>query len=99
MARPLLHKARIPFGHLLVFGWLPSPLKKLAYRWLLGYKIGRGVKLGFGGAVVGEAVELGDVVEIGLLAVVMGREVRIGRHLSGGTMSSVYCRVVAIGDA
>jgi hypothetical protein len=44
MEQPLLPKARLPLRHLLLFGWMPSPLKRLAYRWLLGYRIGRGVK-------------------------------------------------------
>lgn len=98
MTRPLLPKARLPLGHLLAFGWMPSPLKRLAYRWLLGYRIGRGVKFGFGGVVIGKTVELGDHVEIGLLAIVMGREIRIGRHSSIGTMSYVSCRVIEIGE-
>ncbi|HSD30588.1 MAG TPA: hypothetical protein VLB49_01670 [Gemmatimonadales bacterium] len=98
MARSLLPKARLPLGHLLAFGWMPSPLKRLAYRWLLGYRIGRGVKFGFGGVVIGKTVELGDHVEIGLLAIVMGREIRIGRYSSVGTMSYVSCRVIEIGE-
>ncbi len=68
MSRPLLHKPRLPLGHLLVFGWLPSPLKRWAYRTFLGYRIGRRVRFGFGGVVIGQTVELGDDVEIGMLA-------------------------------
>jgi acetyltransferase-like isoleucine patch superfamily enzyme len=98
MSRPLLPKARLPVGHLLLFGWLPSPLKRLAYRWLLGYRIGRDVKFGFGGVVIGQSVEIGDHVEIGLLAIVMGRSIRIGRHSSIGTMSYLSCRVIEIGE-
>ena len=98
MSKPLLPKDRIPFGHLLVFGWLPSPLKKWLYRLVLGYRIGRGVRFGFGGVVVGQEVELADHVEIGLFAVVMGRHIRIGRHSSVGTFSYVSCRVIEIGE-
>jgi acetyltransferase-like isoleucine patch superfamily enzyme len=98
MTQPLLRKSRLPLGHLVLFGWLPSPLKRLAYRWLLGYRIGRGVKFGFGGVVIGDQVELGDHVEIGMLAIVMGRSIRIGRHSSVGTMSYVSCRVIEIGE-
>jgi acetyltransferase-like isoleucine patch superfamily enzyme len=98
MAPPLLPKSRLPVGHLLLFGWLPSPLKRLAYRWLLGYRIGRGVKFGFGGVVIGKTVDLADHVEIGMLAIVMGRDIRIGRHSSIGTMSYVSCRVIEIGE-
>jgi acetyltransferase-like isoleucine patch superfamily enzyme len=98
MGQPLLPKARLPLGHLLAFGWMPSPLKRLAYRWLLGYRIGKGVKFGLGGVVIGKSVELGDYVEIGMLAIVMGREIRIGRHSSVGTMSYLSCRVIEIGE-
>src|SRR5512144_570540 len=98
MTRPLLPRARLRLGHRLACGWMPSPLKRLAYRWLLGYRIGRGVKFGFGGVVIGKTVELGDHVEIGLLAIVMGREIRIGRYSSIGTMSYVSCRVIEIGE-
>src|SRR2546428_3225660 len=98
MTRPLLHKPRLPLGHLLVFGWLPSLLKRWAYRTFLGYRIGRRVRFGFGGVVIGETVELGDDVEIGMLAIVMGRTITIGRHSSIGTMSYVSCRAIEIGE-
>src|SRR6266849_1526407 len=97
MVHPLLPKARLPLGHLLLYGWMPSPLKRLAYR-LKGYRIGRGVKFGFGGVVIGESVQLGDHVEIGMLAIVMGRTITIGRHSSVGTMSYLSCRVIEIGE-
>jgi acetyltransferase-like isoleucine patch superfamily enzyme len=91
------HK-RIPWRHLVLFGWLPSPLKVWAYRVFLGYRIGRRVKFGFGGVVVGEAVDLGDHVEIGFLAIVMGRRITIGRHSSVGTTSYLSCEVIEIGE-
>ena len=97
MVHPLLPKARLPLGHLLLYGWMPSPLKRLAYR-LKGYRIGRGVKFGFGGVVIGDEVDLGDHVEIGILAVVMGRRITIGRYSSVGTMSYLSCRVIEIGE-
>src|SRR5213078_1976195 len=98
MPETLLPKTRIPWRHLIFFGWLPSPLKILAYRLLLGYRIGRGVKISFGGVVIGKSVELGDHVEIGLLAVVQGETIRIGRHSSVGTMSYLSCNAIEIGD-
>ena len=97
MVHPLLPKARLPLGHLLLYGWMPSPLKRLAYR-LKGYRIGRGVTFGLGGVVIGDQVELGDYVEIGMLAVVMGRRITIGRHSSVGTLSYLSCRVIEIGE-
>src|SRR5439155_4097403 len=64
----------------------------------LGYKIGKSVKIRFGGAVVGRDVTLADNVEIGLLAVVMGRHISIGRFSSVGTMSYVSCERITIGE-
>src|SRR3989441_7735129 len=98
MTEPLIPKDRIPWRHLALFGWLPSPLKVLAYRLLLGYRIGRGVRFGFGGVVVGKVVEIGDFVEIGLLAVVQGRRIKIGRYSSVGVMSYVSCETIEIGE-
>src|SRR2546426_12002701 len=80
MPETLLPKTRIPWRHIVLFGWLPSPLKVLAYRLLLGYRIGRHVRISFGGVVIGKHVELGDHVEIGFLAVVQGETIRIGRR-------------------
>lgn len=96
--KPLIPKDRIPWRHLALFGWLPSPLKILAYRLLLGYRIGRGVRFRFGGIVVGKVVEIGDFVEIGFLAVVQGRRIKIGRHSSVGVMSYVTCETIEIGE-
>lgn len=98
MVHGLFPNARIPLGHLLVYGWLPSPLKRWAYRLFRGYKIGRRVRFGFGGVVIGRQVELGDDVEIGLFAIVMGREIRMAPHSSVGAMSYVSCRVIEMGE-
>src|SRR5213596_2504704 len=98
MPETLLPKTRIPWRHLIFFGWLPSPLKVLAYRLLLGYRIGRRVKISFGGVVIGKHVELGDHVEIGFLAVVQGETIRIGRHSSVGTFSYLSCNVIEVGE-
>jgi acetyltransferase-like isoleucine patch superfamily enzyme len=94
----MIPRQRIPLKHLLLFGWMPSPLKKLAYRVLLGYRIGRHVRFSFGGVVVGRSVRLADHVEIGLFAIVMGRTITIGRHSSVGAMSYVACTTIEIGE-
>ena len=94
----MIPKKRLPLKHLAVFGWLPSPLKVWVYRTFLGYRIGRGVKIAFGAAIVGEDVELADHVEIGLLALVIGRRISIGRHSSVGTMSYVACERITMGE-
>ncbi|MGH7733311.1 MAG: acyltransferase, partial [Gemmatimonadales bacterium] len=98
MPRSLIPQHRIPLRHLVLFGWMPGPLKVLAYRALLGYRIGKGVKLSLFAAVVGDDVQLDDHVEIGVLAVVRGRRIRIGRHSSVGTMSYLSCNVIEIGE-
>jgi acetyltransferase-like isoleucine patch superfamily enzyme len=94
----MLPRPRIPFKHFLLFGWMPSPLKVLAYRLLLGYRIGRHVRIGLGSVIVGDAVELGDHVEIGMLTIVMGRRIAIGRFSSVGTMSYLSCTAIEIGE-
>src|SRR2546422_10143975 len=98
MSASLIPKDRIPWRHMVLFGWLPSPLKRLAYRLFLGYRIGKGVRFSFGGIVVGKSVELGDHVEIGFLAIVQGRNISIGRYSSVGTMSYVSCETIQIGE-
>jgi len=94
----MIRKKRLPLGHLALYGWLPSPIKVWAYRTFRGYRIGKGVKLAFGGVIIGEQVEIADGVEIGLLAMVMGRSIRIGRFSSVGTMSYVACERIQIGE-
>ena len=94
----MIPNKRLPLAHLVIYGWMPSALKAWAYRTFRGYRIGKGVRFGFGGVVVGRDVELGDHVEIGLLAVVSGRTIRIGRHSSVGTMSYVSCERIEIGE-
>ncbi|MGB7211889.1 MAG: hypothetical protein WBC97_04610 [Gemmatimonadales bacterium] len=98
MPSSLIPQHRIPWRHLVLFGWMPGPLKVLAYRVLRGYRIGKGVKLSLFSAVVGDDVQLDDHVEIGVLAVVQGRRIRIGRHSSIGTMSYLSCPVIEIGE-
>lgn len=94
----MIRTKRLPLGHLLAFGWMPSAMKAWAYRAMLGYRIGRKVRFALGSAVVGRDVDIADGVEIGLLAVVMGRTVRIGRYSSVGTMSYVACERIEIGE-
>lgn len=45
---------------------LPSPIKILVYRWLYGYRIGNGVRIGFGTGLTGlRRCRIGDHVRIG----------------------------------
>ncbi|HUF26264.1 MAG TPA: hypothetical protein VMM18_04690 [Gemmatimonadaceae bacterium] len=77
---------------------MPSPLKRWLYRVAFGYRIGSGVRFGFGSVIIGDDVELADHVELGFLAIVQGRRIRIGRYSSVGAQSYVSCNVIEIGE-
>src|SRR5258708_30293798 len=94
MPETLLPKTRIPWRHLVLFGWLPSPLKVLAYRLFLGYRIGRRVRISFGGVVIGKQVELADHVEIGFMAVGQGETICIRPHSRVGTFSYLSGKLI-----
>ena len=81
----LVHDPRLPIGHLVTMGALPSPVKKFIYR-RLGYKIGKGVSIGFGSVVVGKDVEIGDHTDIGFASIVRGDRIRLDRHVSIGAL-------------
>ncbi|HXY30170.1 MAG TPA: hypothetical protein VEI06_05635 [Gemmatimonadaceae bacterium] len=98
MPEPLVPKTRIPWRHLLLYGWMPSALKVWAYRTFRHYTIGRGVRIAPGAVIIGDHVTLGDHVEIGFLVVVLGRNITIGRHSSIGTFSYLNCETIEIGE-
>ena len=97
-AELLVPKRRMPWGHLVAFGWMPSAMKCWCYRHFLGYEIGRGVHLGFGAVVVGDHVRIGEFVDIGFLTIVRGRTVSVGRHTQIGATSYVMCETIEIGE-
>ena len=69
-----------------------SGLRAFAYRWLCGYRIGRGSRIGFGAIVHANAVEIGNSVSIDIFTRIidveslhLGDAVSIGRfNLFGG---------------
>lgn len=66
---------------------LPSPLKRPLYRWLFGYRIGRGVSIGLTLLDAGECV-IEDNVNIGHLNVVIGvGKLFIGDHARIGHLN------------
>jgi hypothetical protein len=71
----LIEKPRIPFREILLYGWWPGFLKILLYR-AKGYRIGKGVSIGFGAVICGERVEVGDYTSIGFLTIIRGKEIR-----------------------
>ena len=94
----LIPKERIPWRHLFLFGWMPSLLKVWSYRHLLGYRIGPRVRLGFGSAIVGNEVVIGEGVAVGFLTIVRGRRITIGRHTHIGATSYLLCETIEIGE-
>lgn len=88
----------MPWRHLLLFGWMPTFLKVWCYRTLLGYRIGPGVRIGWGAVVVSEHAEIGEAVEIGFLTVIRARRLTIGRHTQIGATSYLLCETIEIGE-
>jgi acetyltransferase-like isoleucine patch superfamily enzyme len=93
----LTAKPRFPVGQILLFGLLPSALKKFVYR-LRGYRIGRGVSLGIGSVIQGEDVELGDYVSIGFFTIIRGRKIRIDAHVQIGALTFLDTPNLELGE-
>jgi acetyltransferase-like isoleucine patch superfamily enzyme len=93
----LTDKPRLPIRKILAHGWLPSPLKVIFYR-LKGYRIGRGVRFGFGAIVDGQTVQIGDGTALGLLSFVRGKTIVLGSHVQIGATTMIDTPHVEIGD-
>lgn len=93
----LIEKPRIPFREILLFGLWPCFIKKLLYR-LRGYKIGRGVRIGFGSVLCGERVEVGEHTTIGFLTILRGREILLGPCVQIGSTSFLDTPYISIGE-
>lgn len=98
MSSGLVPKERMPWRHLLLFGWMPGFLKLWCYRTFLGYRIGHGVRVGPGAAIVADDVDIGDHVSIGFFTIIRGRSVRIGAHTRIGATTYLLCRRIEIGE-
>ena len=75
---------KIPIGHVLTIGILPSVLKVLIYK-LKGYTIGKRVKIGFGSVIVGKDVRLGDNTKVGLLSIIKGSKITLDDFVNFGS--------------
>lgn len=93
----LTDKPRFPVKQILLVGFLPSGIKKLVYR-LKGYRIGKGVHLGFGSVVCGESVDLGHHVQMGFLSVLRGKTIRVGDHVQIGSVTILDTPHIEIGE-
>ncbi len=82
---------------MILIGVWPSVIKKLIYR-LAGYRIGKGVQLGFGSVICGQQVEVGDYVQIGFGTAIRGKSIRIGAHVQIGALTFIDTPHTEIGD-
>lgn len=92
----------------LVIAVLPSFLKRPFYRIFFGYKIGKGVKIGFSIIDANECV-IGDQVSIGHLNAVIGvQSLMIGEHTRIGALNVIrggdevrigkYCEILRLNE-
>jgi acetyltransferase-like isoleucine patch superfamily enzyme len=93
----LLEKPRIPIREILLYGWWPGFVKILFYR-AKGYRIGKGVSIGFGAVICGERVEIGDHTSIGFLTIIRGKEIRLGSYVQIGSMTFLDTPHIEIGE-
>jgi len=93
----LTDKPRLPIRDILLYGLLPSPLKRWVYR-LKGYRIGKHVTIGFGAVVCGREVQIGDHSRIGFLSAIRGRRILIGAHVQIGATTIIDTPTLEIGD-
>ena len=93
----LIEKPRIPFREVLLYGLWPGFIKILLYR-LRGYRIGKGVSIGFGSVISGERVEVGEHTSIGFLTIIRGKEIRLGSHVLIGSTTFLDTPYIEIGE-
>jgi acetyltransferase-like isoleucine patch superfamily enzyme len=93
----LTEKPRIPIRDILLFGLWPSCIKRWIYR-LRGYRIGKGVSIGWGSVICGDRVTVGDHTSIGFLTIIRGREIEIGAHVQIGSTTFLDTPYLQIGE-
>lgn len=93
----LIEKPRIPIRSVLLYGLWPGFIKVFLYR-LKGYRIGKGVSIGFGSVICGERVEVGEHTRIGFLTIIRGTEICLGPHVQIGSMTFLDTPFIEIGE-
>jgi acetyltransferase-like isoleucine patch superfamily enzyme len=93
----LIEKPRIPIREVLLYGLWPGLIKIWLYR-LRGYRIGKGVSIGFGSVLCGERVEVGDHTSIGFLTIIRGKEICLGSHVLIGSTTFLDTPYIEIGE-
>lgn len=93
----LIEQPRIPIRDILLYGLWPGFIKVMIYR-LKGYRIGKGVSIGFGSVICGERVDVGDHVSIGFLTILRGKEIRLGSYVQIGSTTFLDTPYIEIGE-
>jgi acetyltransferase-like isoleucine patch superfamily enzyme len=93
----LVEKPRVPIRSMLLYGLWPGFIKILLYR-LKGYRIGKGVSIGFGSVISGHQVEIGDHTSIGFLTIIRGKQIRLGPYVQIGSMTFLDTPHMEIGE-
>lgn len=93
----LIKKRKIPVKDLILTGMLPGPIKKLIYK-LKGYKIGKGVSIGFGTVIIGKEVVIKDNCSIGHFTVIRANEIKIERFVKIGSMTFIDTEKIFIDE-
>jgi acetyltransferase-like isoleucine patch superfamily enzyme len=93
----LIQQPRIPIQDVLLYGLWPGFIKVMIYR-LKGYRIGKGVSIGFGSVICGERVEVGDHTSIGFLTILRGKEIRLGTDVQIGSTTFLDTPYIEIGE-
>lgn len=93
----LIENPRIPIREVLLYGLWPRFIKILLYR-LKGYRIGKGVSIGFGSVICGENVEVGDHTSIGFLTILRGKQIKLGAHVQIGSTTFLDTPYMEIGE-
>ncbi|MGA1792018.1 MAG: acyltransferase [bacterium] len=93
----LIQKSRIPIKDILLYGFLPSFIKKILYR-LKGYKIGKRVSIGFGSVIIADEVHIGSYTQIGFLTIIRGKRISIGDYVSIGSTVFLDTPYLEIGE-
>lgn len=86
----------IPVTKMLTIGLLPSPIKKIYYRFR-GAKIGKGVSFAPLSIIDSKHIEIGDDVKIGLLTFITARSVKIGNRAEIRSMVAIDTGIFNIG--
>ena len=74
-------------------------LRVMMYRLLFGYRIGRGVRIGFGTLFSVQSLEIGDGTVIGPFNVFKGPiRVRIGNNAKIGRLNQFFCSWHIVAD-